>query len=76
MSQKGSRSYMMNTAIINELSEIIHSDDDKESKLLKIEVLVGLAEKLQQPTQQPTQPVQPAPQRQAAPGPIVGVESI
>lgn len=78
---------MMNTAIIKEITEIIHSDESGENKLLKIEVLVGLAEKLVQPAPQsapiPSSQAQQVlqtpqvirPQGQEKGGPIVSVES-
>lgn len=65
---------MMNTAIINELSEIVHSKADDKEKLLKIEVLVGLAEKFM--AHEVKQPAQPAPQVVPKNGPIVSVESL
>lgn len=69
---------MMNSAIIKELSEIIHSDSTDKDKLLKIEVLVGLAEKLQTPPPQTTlPPATPTPRPQPnGPGAIVSVESL
>lgn len=84
MSQKGSEKFMMNTAIIKEITEIIHSDESGENKLLKIEVLVGLAEKLVQPAPQSVAPTPSIPSTLPTPqvtrgqekgGPIVSVES-
>lgn len=74
---------MMNTAIIKEITDIVHSDESAENKLLKIEVLVGLAEKLITSTSQPApqsnalqaNALQATPQQPQHGGPIVSVES-
>lgn len=71
----------MNEAIIREISEIVKSKADDSTKLLKIETLVGLAEKITRPesstqVRAPHQPVQPASKPVGGPGAIIGVENI